>query len=110
MQPFCLCLHSLFTGLIKQFLTDVDWGELDYLIVDSTPSIALNITIVNGIAGCFRARCWSPASCIPVYVPASCGLAFSVAPPGTSDEHISIVQYLKESTIDGAVVITTPQA
>ncbi|THH18056.1 hypothetical protein EW146_g2856 [Bondarzewia mesenterica] len=30
-------------------------------------------------------------------------------PPGTSDEHLSIVQYLKESGIDGAVVITTPQ-
>ncbi len=24
-------------GVIKQFLTDVDWGELDYLIVDSPP-------------------------------------------------------------------------
>lgn len=23
-------------GLIKQFLTDVDWGQLDYLIIDST--------------------------------------------------------------------------
>ena len=22
-------------GLIKQFLTDVDWGELDFLIIDS---------------------------------------------------------------------------
>lgn len=32
------------------------------------------------------------------------------APPGTSDEHISIVQYLKETSgVDGAVVITTPQ-
>jgi Mrp family chromosome partitioning ATPase len=30
-------------------------------------------------------------------------------PPGTSDEHLSIVQYLKESGIDGAVLITTPQ-
>ena len=32
-------------------------------------------------------------------------------PPGTSDEHISIVQYLKSSSaiLDGAVVITTPQ-
>lgn len=30
-------------------------------------------------------------------------------PPGTSDEHLSIVQYLKESGIDGAIVITTPQ-
>lgn len=52
-------------GLIKQFLTDVVWNELDYLIIDT--------------------------------------------PPGTSDEHISIVQYLKSTNIDGAVVITTPQ-
>jgi Mrp family chromosome partitioning ATPase len=52
-------------GLIKQFLRDVDWGELEYLIVDT--------------------------------------------PPGTSDEHLSIVQYLKATGITGAVVITTPQ-
>jgi Mrp family chromosome partitioning ATPase len=30
-------------------------------------------------------------------------------PPGTSDEHISIVQYLAKSGIDGAVIVTTPQ-
>jgi Mrp family chromosome partitioning ATPase len=30
-------------------------------------------------------------------------------PPGTSDEHISIAQYLKQTKIDGAVIITTPQ-
>lgn len=53
------------TGLIKQFLRDVDWGELDYLVVD--------------------------------------------APPGTSDEHISLVQYLKEADVDGALIVTTPQ-
>lgn len=53
------------TGLIKQFLRDVDWGELDYLIVD--------------------------------------------APPGTSDEHISLVQLLKGADVDGAVIVTTPQ-
>jgi len=52
-------------GLIKQFLKDVDWGELDYLIIDT--------------------------------------------PPGTSDEHLSITQYLKSTHIDGAVIITTPQ-
>ena len=52
-------------GLIKKFLTDVVWNELDFLVVDT--------------------------------------------PPGTSDEHISIVQLLKESKIDGAVVVTTPQ-
>ena len=32
-----------------------------------------------------------------------------VAPPGTSDEHISIVQYLKKANVRGAVVVTTPQ-
>jgi Mrp family chromosome partitioning ATPase len=52
-------------GLIKQFLTDVYWGELDFLIVD--------------------------------------------APPGTSDEHISIAQYLKNCHPDGAIIVTTPQ-
>ncbi|XP_042581861.1 cytosolic Fe-S cluster assembly factor nubp1 [Cyprinus carpio] len=52
-------------GMIKQFLRDVDWGEVDYLIVDT--------------------------------------------PPGTSDEHLSIVQYLSSAGIDGAVIITTPQ-
>jgi Mrp family chromosome partitioning ATPase len=53
------------TGLIKQFLRDVDWEELEYLLVDT--------------------------------------------PPGTSDEHMSIVQYMKESGITGAVIVTTPQ-
>lgn len=52
-------------GIIKQFLSDVNWGKLDALIVDT--------------------------------------------PPGTSDEHLSIVQYLAEASIDGAVIVTTPQ-
>ncbi|CAN8270290.1 unnamed protein product [Cochlearia groenlandica] len=52
-------------GLIKQFLKDVNWGDIDYLVVD--------------------------------------------APPGTSDEHITIVQYLLGTVIDGAIIVTTPQ-
>lgn len=52
-------------GLIKQFLKDVEWGDLDFLLVDT--------------------------------------------PPGTSDEHLSVNTFLKESGIDGAVVVTTPQ-
>lgn len=54
-----------FLALIKQFLSEVDWGTLDYLIVDT--------------------------------------------PPGTSDEHLSLAQYLKDSGIDGAIIVTTPQ-
>ncbi|ODV97028.1 hypothetical protein PACTADRAFT_32526 [Pachysolen tannophilus NRRL Y-2460] len=52
-------------GLIKQFLKDVNWGQLDYLVIDT--------------------------------------------PPGTSDEHLSVTSYMKESGIDGALVVTTPQ-
>lgn len=52
--------------LIKQFLTEVYWGDyLDWLVIDT--------------------------------------------PPGTSDEHISVATYLKETNVDGAIVITTPQ-
>lgn len=53
------------TALIKQFLKDVDWGELDYLVIDT--------------------------------------------PPGTTDEHLSVTNYMKEVGIDGALIVTTPQ-
>ncbi|CAH0729452.1 unnamed protein product, partial [Brenthis ino] len=52
-------------GMIKQFLSEVDWGDLDYLLIDT--------------------------------------------PPGTSDEHLSVVQYLAGAGLTGAVVVTTPQ-
>ena len=54
-----------YAGLIKQFLRDVNWGEVDYLLVDT--------------------------------------------PPGTSDEHLSLVQYLSSTHVDGAILVTTPQ-
>eukprot|EP00698_Gefionella_okellyi_P004570 TRINITY_DN14188_c0_g1_i1.p1 TRINITY_DN14188_c0_g1~~TRINITY_DN14188_c0_g1_i1.p1 ORF type:complete len:282 (+),score=42.67 TRINITY_DN14188_c0_g1_i1:26-847(+) len=53
-------------GMIRQFITDVSWGPLDFLVVD--------------------------------------------APPGTSDEHITICETLKaQAGVDGAVLVTTPQ-
>ncbi|KAK6333493.1 cytosolic Fe-S cluster assembly factor nbp35 [Orbilia javanica] len=52
-------------GMIKRFLKDVEWGELDWLVVDT--------------------------------------------PPGTSDEHLSVNTYMRESGVSGAVVVTTPQ-
>ncbi|GAA5880108.1 hypothetical protein JCM16303_001216 [Sporobolomyces ruberrimus] len=53
-------------GIIKQFMKDVDWGQLEHLVIDT--------------------------------------------PPGTSDEHLSIVQYLSATgELDGAIIVTTPQ-
>ncbi|SPQ21440.1 fc5ba5fd-3ac9-43cb-8f01-ad552feb9dbb [Thermothielavioides terrestris] len=58
------------TAMVRQFLSDVFWDELDYLLIDT--------------------------------------------PPGTSDEHISLVETLLQKTtpeqLAGAVVVTTPQA
>lgn len=79
-------------GLIKQFLTDVEWGELDFLIIDSTPSPLPAPPRPAAAAAAARS---DPRP--------------SPAPPGTSDEHISIVQYLREAGVDGAVVVSTPQ-
>ena len=33
--------HGAGAGLIKNFLKDVQWGDLDYLIIDSTLSCVL---------------------------------------------------------------------
>ncbi|PWN45139.1 P-loop containing nucleoside triphosphate hydrolase protein [Ceraceosorus guamensis] len=52
-------------AMIKQFLGDVRWGPLDYLILDT--------------------------------------------PPGTSDEHISLLEYLHHFN-PSAIMVTTPQA
>lgn len=53
------------TAMIRQFLTDVYWNELDYLIIDT--------------------------------------------PPGTSDEHITVMECMRDVKCDGAVMVTTPQ-
>ncbi|XP_065185421.1 cytosolic Fe-S cluster assembly factor NUBP2-like [Sycon ciliatum] len=53
-------------AMVKQFVTDVYWGERDVLIIDT--------------------------------------------PPGTSDEHITVVEALREFHPDGAVLVTTSQA
>jgi len=53
-------------AMIRQFLTDVTWGDLDLLVIDT--------------------------------------------PPGTSDEHIAVMEALKGVKVDGAVLVTTPQA
>ena len=52
--------------MISQFVSNVAWGELDYLIIDT--------------------------------------------PPGTSDEHLAIVESLASHPNVRAVIVTTPQA
>eukprot|EP00762_Andalucia_godoyi_P001221 ANDGO_04827.mRNA.1 Cytosolic Fe-S cluster assembly factor NUBP2 homolog len=53
------------TVMIKQFMQEVFWENLDYLLIDT--------------------------------------------PPGTSDEHLSTIEYLKASNPRGAILVTTPQ-
>jgi len=53
-------------AMIRQFLNDVHWRDLDYLIIDT--------------------------------------------PPGTSDEHMSVIEMLQSYKPDGAILVTTPQA
>jgi Mrp family chromosome partitioning ATPase len=48
------------TAMIRQFINDVFWNELDFLIIDT--------------------------------------------PPGTSDEHITVMECMKEIRCDGAVL------
>lgn len=72
-------------GLIKQFLKDVDWtAGLEE--EDETPA---------------PSSTESPSTLIDYML--------IDTPPGTSDEHLSIVSYLKESGITGAILLTTPQ-
>ena len=53
-------------GMVKNFIKEVAWGELDVMLVDT--------------------------------------------PPGTSDEHLALTEYLRDvPTVDGAVIVTTPQ-
>lgn len=54
-------------AMIRQFLSDVRWGELDYLVIDT--------------------------------------------PPGTSDEHLSLMEHMAPvASRLSAVIVTTPQA
>lgn len=53
-------------AMIKQFLTDVYWQDIDFLIIDT--------------------------------------------PPGTSDEHITVMENVRSLKCDGALIVTTPQA
>lgn len=58
-------LHDSILAMINQFVNNVMWGDLDYLIIDT--------------------------------------------PPGTSDEHLAIVEALVAHPQTQAIIVTTPQ-
>lgn len=80
-------------AMIKQFLGDVRWGELDYLIIDTPPGEFSRQSEDNGTGQIAdtRRHFVSPAS------------------TGTSDEHISLLEYLRPFS-PTAIMVTTPQA
>lgn len=77
------------SAMIKQFLADVRWGDLDYLIVDTPPGEAIHPCARSNLIGRFL---------------------------GTSDEHISLLENLLPAlqqspyTTLSSILVTTPQA
>jgi len=75
--------------MIQQFISNVFWGELDYLIIDTPPGIFLFLFFFFFLQ---KKR-----------------IEISIFLIGTSDEHISIAELLTDFNPDGVVLVTTPQ-
>ncbi|POW17514.1 hypothetical protein PSHT_06360, partial [Puccinia striiformis] len=78
-------------GMIKQFLKDVDWCSTD------EEGEELSQTEENEESKGEKEK--------------EERIEYMIidTPPGTTDEHLSIVSYLKETSITGAIIVTTPQ-
>lgn len=37
---------KLFSGMIRQFLTEVDWGQLDFLLIDTPPGKSMKMVVI----------------------------------------------------------------
>ena len=93
-------------GLIKQFLKDVDWTgglEDDEEEDDKNNEVQdMRITPAPDSGATSSDKGGKETKAVLDYM-------LIDTPPGTSDEHLSIVGFLKESGIDGAILLTTPQ-
>jgi Mrp family chromosome partitioning ATPase len=76
-------------AMIRQFLSDVRWGELDYLVIDTPPGKHAPLVDSNGMVCRLQVRLCK----------------------GTSDEHLSLLEHLSPvHDRVSAVIVTTPQA
>ncbi len=94
------------TALIKRFVKDTFWGRLDYLVVGmKTINVHANTRKANK-----HMHKHTSTSIVRVCMMRMCSanVAHADTPPGTSDEHLTVVGALKNSRPDGAVIVTTP--
>lgn len=87
-------------GIIKQFLKDVDWvGGFDEDEEEESTTQPRDEKLINKVTGHQSQRSKSqPLDYMLIDTP-----------PGTSDEHLSIVSLLSTSNLGGAILLTTPQ-
>lgn len=85
-------------AMIRQFLSDVRWGELDYLVIDTPPGGYRNFTF-----NLFKLSSYLHGG--------HSNMITDVVIIGTSDEHLSLLEHLSpiHSKLS-AVIVTTPQA
>lgn len=92
------------TGMIKQFLTDVVWQDIDYLIIDTPPgtsdehiTVMENLKLVKNLAK-EKQICILSESCIK-------NLLIMMYYNGAST-----CNCCRNVNCDGAIIVTTPQA
>ncbi|KAL1669177.1 MRP-like protein [Schizophyllum commune] len=86
-------------GMIRQFLSDVRWGDLDYLVIDTPPDDPI----------CFISLS-SPSISLPSLPHLDIPTPFLRVLPGTSDEHLSLIEHLAPVRDKlSSVIVTTPQ-
>ncbi|GAA5866790.1 hypothetical protein JCM8547_003565 [Rhodosporidiobolus lusitaniae] len=94
-------LHSTSSGILPLSITSaLSLVSIGFLLPSSNSAVIWRGPKKNGIIKQFlKDVAWGPLENLVIDTP-----------PGTSDEHLSVVQYLAAAGgVDGAVIVTTPQ-